>query len=43
MDAVKIMSRYAKRSVHGYLKDVHVDQASEAKAAGAAYHEATRE
>jgi inosose dehydratase len=43
MDAVKIMSRHAKRIGAMHLKDVHADQASAAKAAGAAYHEATRE
>ncbi len=43
MDAVKIMSRYANRIGAMHLKDVHADQASASKAAGAAYHEATRE
>jgi inosose dehydratase len=43
MDAVKIMSRYAKRIGAMHLKDVHGDQVSASKAAGATYHEATRE
>jgi inosose dehydratase len=43
MDAVKIMSRYASRIGAMHLKDVHADQVSASKAAGATYHEATRE
>jgi inosose dehydratase len=43
MDPVKIMSRYAGRIGAMHLKDVHADQASAAKAAGASYGEATRE
>jgi inosose dehydratase len=43
MDAVKIMSRYANRIGAVHLKDVHADQARASKAAGVAYHEATRE
>jgi inosose dehydratase len=43
MDAIKMMSRYASRIGAMHLKDVHADQASASKAAGATYHEATRE
>src|SRR3977135_2778828 len=43
MDAVKIMSRYASRIGAMHLKDVHADQVSASKAAGATYREATRE
>ena len=43
MDAVRIMSRYAERIGAMHLKDVHADQVSASKAAGATYHEATRE
>lgn len=43
MDAVKIMSRYASRIGAMHLKDVHADQVSASKAAGATYHESTRE
>jgi inosose dehydratase len=43
MDAVKVMSRYAGRIGAMHLKDVHADQVSASKAAGATYHEATRE
>jgi len=42
MDAAKIMSRYSTRIGAMHLKDVHVDQVRESKAAGASYHEATR-
>jgi inosose dehydratase len=43
MDAVKIMSRYAGRIGAVHLKDVHANQVSACKAAGATYHESTRE
>jgi inosose dehydratase len=43
MDAVKIMSRYADRIGAMHLKDVHADQVRASKAAGASYHESTRE
>jgi inosose dehydratase len=43
MDAVRIISRYAERIGAMHLKDVHADQVSASKAAGATYHEATRE
>jgi inosose dehydratase len=43
MDAIKVMSRYANRIGAMHLKDVHADQVSASKAAGATYHEATRE
>ena len=43
MDAIKMMNRYARRIGAMHLKDVHADQASASKAAGATYHEATRE
>jgi inosose dehydratase len=43
MDAVKVMSRYSGRIGAMHLKDVHADQASASKAAGATYHEAMRE
>ena len=42
MDAVKVMRRYANRIGAMHLKDVHADQVSASKAAGASYHEATR-
>jgi len=43
MDAVKIMSRYASRIGGMHLKDVHADQVSASRTAGATYHESTRE
>jgi inosose dehydratase len=43
MDAVKIMTQYADRIGAMHLKDVHIDQAEAARAAGASYHESTRE
>ncbi|HEY5891924.1 MAG TPA: TIM barrel protein [Chthoniobacterales bacterium] len=43
MDAVKVMSRHASRIGAMHLKDVHADQVSASNAAGATYHEATRE
>jgi inosose dehydratase len=43
MDAVKIMSQYSDRIGAMHLKDVHVDQAEAAKAAGTSYHDSTRE
>ena len=42
VDPVKVMGRYSTRIAGMHLKDVHVDQAKAAKAAGASYHEATR-
>ena len=42
VDAVKVMSRYSSRIGAMHLKDVHADQVSASKAAGASYHEATR-
>lgn len=42
MDAVKVMRRYSNRIGAMHLKDVHADQVSASKAAGASYHEATR-
>ena len=43
MDAVKIMSRYASRIGAVHLKDVQANEVSASKAAGATYHESTRE
>ena len=43
MDAPSIMSEYADRIGAMHLKDVHLDQAAAARAAGADYHTATRE
>jgi inosose dehydratase len=43
MDAVNIMSRYASRIGGMHLKDVHADQVNASRAAGATYHESTRE
>ncbi len=42
MDAVKIMTQYSDRIGAMHLKDVHIDQAEEAKAAGTDYSESTR-
>jgi inosose dehydratase len=43
MDAVKIMTQYSDRIGAMHLKDVHLDQVRASKAAGASYHESTRE
>jgi inosose dehydratase len=43
MDPVEIMSRYASRIGAMHLKDVHADQVSASRAAGATYLESTRE
>lgn len=43
MDPVKIMSQYADRIGAMHLKDVHADQVSASRAAGASYQESTRE
>ena len=43
MDPIKIMSQYADRIGAMHLKDVHADQVSASRAAGASYQEATRE
>jgi inosose dehydratase len=42
MDAVAIMADYADRIAAVHVKDVHLDQARAARAAGSAYHQATR-
>ncbi|HEY5744391.1 MAG TPA: sugar phosphate isomerase/epimerase [Terrimicrobiaceae bacterium] len=42
VDAAKMMRQYAHRIGAMHLKDVHADQVSAAKAAGASYEEATR-
>lgn len=42
MDASAIMTQYSDRIGAMHLKDVHLDQADAAKAAGASYHDATR-
>jgi len=43
MDAVKIMTQYSDRIGAMHLKDVHIDQVNSSKAAGASYHESTRD
>jgi inosose dehydratase len=43
MDAAAVMSDYADRIVAVHLKDVHLDQAQQAREAGASYHQATRD
>lgn len=43
MDAVAVMSDYAPRIAAAHLKDVHLDQAAQAREAGVNYHQATRE
>jgi inosose dehydratase len=42
MDPIKIMQQYASRIGAVHLKDVHADQISASKAAGASYQESTR-